>query len=230
MKKVLIPFMLLIIVIGGCSAMNDSNQSEKKNSINTNNEEKNEKYDPKHYAPIQEYTGEGYTLEGARGETGEIANEHREEVEKSVEDFFLDEYRTEVKVHNIVSAVDGVSVYVESVGDLHFYTYVIVPIDVKNKEIKLQEDWSQEGRVEDAIAGSLYAIAFEAGFRNLNKYLDGLVNDYPIIGTNIKTIENVKGNGYTTPYYFISTFDDTFKELAESYINNTNMSEEELVD
>src|SRR5699024_12212136 len=117
-----------------------------------------------------------------------------------------------------------------SVRDLYFYTYVIVSNDVKNKEIKLREVWSQEGCVEDAIAGSLYAIAFEEDFSNLDKYLDGLVDDYPIIGTNIKTIENVKGNGYTTPYYFISTFDDTFKELAESYINNTNMSEEELVD
>src|SRR5690625_665214 len=230
MKKILIPFMLLIIVIGGCSAINDSNQSEKNNSINENNEEENEKYDPNHYAPIQEYTGEGYTLEGASEETGEIANEHREEVDKAVKDFFQKEYKTEVKIHNIVSAVDGVSVYVESVGDLHFYTYAIVPIDVKNKEIKFQEVWSQEGRVEDAIAGSLYAIAFEEDFSNLDKYMDGLVEDYPIIGTNIKTIENVKGNGYTTPYYFISTFDDTFKELAESYINNTNMSEEELVD
>src|SRR5699024_2325659 len=187
MKKVLIPFMLLIIVIGGCSAMNDTNQSEKNNSINTNNKEKNEKYNPKHYAPIQEYKDEGYTLERSRGETGEMTNQHSEEVEKAVEDFFLDEYRTEVKVHNIVSAVDGVTVYVESVGDLHFYTYAIVPIDVKNKEIKFQEVWSQEGRVEDAIAGSLYAIAFEEDFSNLDKYLDGLVDDYPIIGTNIKT-------------------------------------------
>src|SRR5690625_515209 len=147
MKRFILSLILLILIIGGCTSMKDSNQPNDSKSTNGNTQDKNEKYDPNHYAPIQEYTGEGYTLEGAREETGEIANEHREEVEKSVEDFFLDEYRTEVKVHNIVSAVDGVSVYVESVGDLHFYTYVIVPIDVKNKEIKLQEVWSQEGRV-----------------------------------------------------------------------------------
>src|SRR5690625_136012 len=146
MKKTFIPFVLLIIVIGGCSAMNDSNQSEKNNSINANNEEENKKYDPNHYAPIQEYTGEGYALEGACEETGEIANEHREEVEKAVEDFFENEYKTEIKVHNIVSAKDGVSVFVESIGEPHFYSFAIVPVDIKNKEVKTDQR-SEERRV-----------------------------------------------------------------------------------
>ena len=33
MKKTFIPFVLLIIVIGGCSAMNDSKQPDESNSI-----------------------------------------------------------------------------------------------------------------------------------------------------------------------------------------------------
>src|SRR5699024_9270916 len=105
MKKLLLFLLLLIIVLGGCGGMKDSNQSIKNETSNGNTQDTSEKYDPKYYAPIQEYTGEGYKLEGARKETGEIANEHREEVEEAVQNFFLDEYKTEVKVHNIVNAV-----------------------------------------------------------------------------------------------------------------------------
>src|SRR5690625_4037348 len=224
MKKILIPFMLLIIVIGGCSAINDSNQSEKNNSINANNEEENEKYDPNHYAPIQEYTGEGYALEGACEETGEIVNEHREEVEKAVEDFFENEYKTEIKVHNIVSAKDGVSVFVESIGEPHFYSFAIVPVDIKNKEVKTDQVWSQEGQVEGALRGSLYVMAFEEEFAKLDDYLASVEERFPVVGMNIEVAENTQGNGYNTPYYFPKAL---FDPMYEFYLENPTITKGE---
>lgn len=208
--------------------MNDSNQSEKNNSINVNNEEENEKYDPKHYAPIQEYTGEGYTLEGAREETGEIANEHREEVDKAVEEFFKNEYKTEIKVHNIVSAKDGVSVFVESIGEPHFYSFAIVPVDIKNKEVKTDQVWSQEGQVEAAIQGGLYAMAFEEEFQKLDDYLKGIAEEYPVIGRNYEGIGNVRGDGVSTAFYRVTPSGDVFKSLYEEFMKNTEMTKEDL--
>jgi hypothetical protein len=43
------------------------------------------------YVSVQDYKGEGYTLKGGK-ENDNIAEEHREEVEKAVKDFFLTQY------------------------------------------------------------------------------------------------------------------------------------------
>ena len=59
---------------------------------------------------IQEYSGEGYLLRDDRKETGEIAEENHVLVEKAVQTFFKENYKTDVMIHNIVSASDGVSV------------------------------------------------------------------------------------------------------------------------
>ncbi|MDQ0233676.1 hypothetical protein J2S19_005033, partial [Metabacillus malikii] len=43
-------------------------------------------------------------------------------------------YKTEVKVHNVVGSQDAATVFVESVGEPHFYTYAVVPIENKRKK------------------------------------------------------------------------------------------------
>ena len=70
----------------------------------------------------------------------------------------MENYKTDVTIQNFVSAADGVSVFVESVSEPHFYTFAIVPVDVKNKEVKVDSVWSQEGQVENAIQSGLYAM------------------------------------------------------------------------
>ena len=230
MKKIIIPFMLLIIVIGGCNTMEKSDDNGKPVNGDTklNNQEGMNEYEKENYVPVQDYIGEGYTLKGAREETGEIAKEHRDEVEKAVEDFFVDEYKTEVNVHNFVSAKDGVSVFVESTGEPHFYSFAIVPVDIKNKEVKTDQVWSQEGQVEAAIQGGLYAMAFEEEFQNLEEYVEEITEDYPVVGRNIEGIANVGGNGYTTPYYSVTPFSNVFDDLLDRYIENPYMSKSEL--
>jgi len=116
-----------------------------------------------------------------------------------------------VKVHNIVSAVDGVSVFVESIGEPYFYTFAIVPVDVKNGEVDPNHVWSQEGQVENAIKGGLYAMACEKEFSNLDTYLEGVTDDYPIVGTPIEAVENVVGTGFSTSYYSVTPFGDVFR-------------------
>jgi hypothetical protein len=69
---------------------------------------------------VQEYEGQGYEVKSG-SETDETAEAHREEVEKAVTVFFLNEYKTEVKV--IFGNEYGATVYVESTGLLHFYHY-----------------------------------------------------------------------------------------------------------
>lgn len=185
-------------------------------------------YETENFVPIEDYTGEGFTLRNANPKTGEIAEESREEVITSVKEYFLTNYKTEVEIHNIVSAVDAVSVFVESVGEPHFYSFAIVPVDVESKEVKTDEVWSEEGQVENGIEGGLYKMAFAEQFDNLDAFLEKSAQEQPITGTPQAVIQGVKGNGYTTPYYFISTFDDVFSKALDQYLENPQITSEEL--
>src|SRR5699024_12084089 len=88
--------------------------------------------------------------------------------------------------------------------------------------------WSQEGQVEAAIQGGLYAMAFEEEFQNLEEYVEEITEDYPVVGRNIEGIANVGGNGYTTPYYSVTPFSNVFDDLLDIYIENLYMSKSEL--
>lgn len=212
----------LSILLGGCLNMGNILDEEKAG------EARKEAYEKENYVRIQDYTGEGYTLRNTRKETGQIAEANREELEEAVEAFFLEDYKTKVIVHNIVSAVEGVSVFVESVGEPHFYTFAIVPIDVKNKKVKTDRVWSQEGQVENAIKASLYAMVFDQEFSNLNTYLEDAVQKQPITGTPLKAIENVGANGYATSYYYTSILGVEFDEIYTMYLKNPEISKKEL--
>jgi|GEM_PF-704904 len=207
------------ILLGGCFNMNEEESPKKPNEESKAKEGMNA-YEKENFIPIQEYTGEGYELRDAKKETREIANEHRVEVEKAVKDYFKKEYKTEVKVHNIVSAIDGVSVFVESIGAPHFYTFAIVPVDIQNREIDTDKVWSQEGQVEDAIAGSLYVMANEKKFESLDKKLSVISEKYSLTGKRVEALQNTSGKGYATGFYKISTFGDNFKDIVRSYLEN----------
>src|SRR5690625_1483290 len=126
--------------------------------------------------------------------------------------------------------MDGVTVFVESVGEPHFNTFAIVPIDLQNEEIRTDSVWSRDGQVEYAIKGGLYAMAFEEEFAKLDDYLEGVAEEYPVIGTPLDVVRNVQGYGHSTSYYFISGAGDTFKKLYEEYEKNPEITKQELED
>src|SRR5699024_7660393 len=130
----------------------------------------------------------------------EVAEANRDQVEEAVEQYFLENYKTEVKVQNIVSAKDGVSVFVESIGKPHFYSLAIVPIDAVNEVVGVDKVWSLEGRVEGAITSGLYVMAFQEEFDNLDKYLEDIANKYSLLGKNMEVKAKTSGDGYNTPF------------------------------
>src|SRR5690625_1159096 len=88
-------YMLLVLimcglVLGGCLNMDNSGDETQGKNDNTkdNGNDKQNDYEQENYVPIQEYTGEGFTLRDANPKTGEIAEENREEVVTAAEDFF----------------------------------------------------------------------------------------------------------------------------------------------
>ncbi|RIW32540.1 DUF1672 family protein [Bacillus salacetis] len=182
------------------------------------------------YISVQDYKGEGYTLKDGK-ENDKIAEEQREEVENAVKDFFLTQYRTEIEVHNMVGNVDGATVFVESTGPLSFYTYAVVPINSSDQTIQSDEVWSKEGQVESAITDGLYKQLFDKEFSQLDSYMEKVVTEGEVVGRTRESLENVAGDGYMTPYYFISTSpikDEAIKPVYELYINNPDASAEQL--
>lgn len=156
------------LLLGGCLNMNGSSQNPDEKSKRTDHStEKQSNHD--FYVSVQDYTGQGYRLPNGN-ETDKIAEAHRDEVDKAAKKFFLDKYETKVKIHNIVGNKDGATVFVESIGEPHFHSYAIVPIDIDNKHIMVNDVWSQEGQVEDAIMVSIFSMIFDKELAKLNHY------------------------------------------------------------
>ncbi|MFJ7747618.1 DUF1672 family protein [Peribacillus sp. NPDC097295] len=228
-KKVMALGIGVTVLLGGCLNMNLSKDKEVKKEIVATSGERNA-YEKDHFVRIQDYHGAGYTLRNSGKETRHLAASHREEIQKAVKAFFLDTYKTEVMVHNIIGAVDGASVFVESIGEPHFYTFAIVPIDLDSKKVKTDEVWSQEGQVENALSGALYAMAFDEDFTKLDRYLKETTASYPIVGTPIKAIEKVGAKGYATSHYYVNPVGDMFDSLYKMYLKNPDISKDELKD
>jgi Protein of unknown function (DUF1672) len=180
------------------------------------------------YASVQEYKGEGYALKNGE-KNDKVATKHRGEIEEAVKSFFQGRYHTKVKVHNIVGNEKGATVFIESTGPLSFYSYAMVPIIGG----KVQPDgvWSQEGQVESAITDGLYQQMFDEQFRQLDRFLESFVMEEEVVGRTVESLGNVGGDGYMTPYYFISTSpleDEAIRPVFDLYMKAPDSNIEEL--
>jgi hypothetical protein len=157
---------------------------------------------------VLDYTGEGYALPYGRV-TNEIADKNLDVIRDATIKFFKEKYKTDITVHNVVGAKDGATVFVESKGEPHFYTYAVVPIDELAKKVWTERIWADEFQVENAIKGGLYSMIFKEEFKQLDNYFDSLAAEGQIRGRTVESIQNVGGHGFSTPYYFISLADET---------------------
>ncbi|MCR6112239.1 DUF1672 family protein [Bacillus sp. A301a_S52] len=181
------------------------------------------------YVSVNDYIGEDYDL--VNGEkTDVIANEKFAEIEEAMKAFFLEEYKTEVIVHNVVGNMDGATVFVESVGEPHFHTYAMIGIDVKEEKIMTESIWTEASQVEQSLFGGLLAMIMDEEFAVLDDFVEGLADKYPIIGWRQEAINNVGSTGYTTPYYFIQPMplEEEMEKMNRLYFENPEISEEEL--
>lgn len=216
------------LLVGGCTGMDNLTNKENVEGKEPSTENKKNAYEIENFVRIQNYKGEGYKLRDSRPETGQLAEENREEIEKAVQQFFLNNYKTEVIVHNIVGAVDGATVFVESVGEPHFYTYAIISIDVDSGTVETDEVWSEEGQVENAIQGALYAMIYEHEFATLDKYLESILQNYPVVGIPVEAVEKVGGSGFSSSVYRTSKLGNEFQGIYDMYLENPEISKEEL--
>ncbi|AZB41029.1 DUF1672 family protein [Bacillus sp. FJAT-42376] len=219
-----------ILLTGGCSQLEKLDEKlDKKNAELTkklggtpvDDEDTPSKTDNQElYARVQDYTGEGFYLPNSGTLTDKLAEKHKKEITKAVKEYFNRSYHTEITVHNLVGARDGISVFVESVGEPHFYTLAIVPVNLSNKEILLDRIQSLEGDVESSIETGLYAMLYKNELQQLDKYLENIQIRFPVTGMRIEAIQKTAANGFAKSEYYISNFDKTLDELGRKYVQD----------
>src|SRR5690625_125050 len=227
-KQIIIGILLLVIILGGCGIMEKLPNTTGQENNNQNNEENPGKnYEDAFYVPVQEYKGENFALHPDGDRSLAVIEEEREKVVEEVRKYFQEKYHTDVTVHNIVGTENGVSAFVEAKGEPYFNSIAVIPVDLEKQQVKYDQFTTIEGRVENGIKGGLYVMAYPEEFEKLDQLLEKFAEEHPVTTRNQEVVTHVTGNGYSTPYYFLTPLGSVFAELYDKYTEQPDMTGEE---
>ncbi|MBC1601882.1 DUF1672 family protein [Listeria welshimeri] len=210
MKKKIIGILASLLLLGGCFNMNEKTEQEKAQEGTT---------------PVQDYVGQGFSfVDGDKSE--ELVKRDEEKIKQEAINYVKNTYKTDVKVNNVVPARNAAVVMVECEEPIQFHTSVIV-----GKVINKEGEWltrSNEGEVEKAIVGGLYAKAYEAEFQRLDTFAEKLAKENNLLGLRNEAIDKTAAEGYTSNHYFIVAMDVYYPSVYNAYLANQGISAEEL--
>ncbi|EAG9319523.1 DUF1672 family protein [Listeria monocytogenes] len=215
MKKKIIGLLASLLLLGGCFNMNEKTEQGKA-------QEKAQEGT----TPVQEYVGQGYSfVDGDK--SAERVKEHEEEIKQEAINYMKTKYKTDVKVNNVVPARNGAVVIVESEAPIQFTTSVVVKFLLNNKD-EIGSGTSDEGAVEQAIVGGLYAKAYEEEFKHLDEVTEKLASKNDLEGFTQEALDKTSPSGHQGKYYFITAINDDYLSVYNAYLNNTQISSKEL--
>ncbi|MBC1742035.1 DUF1672 family protein [Listeria welshimeri] len=210
MKKKIIGLLASLLLLGGCFNMNEKTEQEKAQEGTT---------------PVQDYVGQGFSfVDGDKSE--ELVKRDEEKIKQEAINYVKNTYKTDVKVNNVVPARNAAVVMVECEEPIQFHTFVIV-----GKVINKEGEWlarSDEGEVEKAIVGGLYEKAYEAEFQHLDAFAKKIAKENDLLGLQAEAINKTASDGYTNNYYFLSIFALDYPSVYNAYLENPEISSEEL--
>ncbi|MBC1642643.1 DUF1672 family protein [Listeria welshimeri] len=210
MKKIILSLSAMLLLLSGCFNLNEKTEQEKAQEGTT---------------PVQDYVGQGFSfVDGDKSE--ELVKRDEEKIKQEAINYVKNTYKTDVKVNNVVPARNAAVVMVECEEPIQFHTSVIV-----GKVINKEGEWlarSDEGEVEKAIVGGLYAKAYEAEFKNLDAFVEKIAKENNLLGLQAEAINKTASDGYTNNYYFLSIFALDYPSVYNAYLENPKISSEEL--
>ncbi|MBC1934051.1 DUF1672 family protein [Listeria seeligeri] len=211
MSKLWISLLTTVLLLGGCFNTNEKTEEEKEQEGTT---------------PVQDYVGQGYSfVDGDK--SAERVKKHEEEIKQEAINYMKTTYKTDVKVNNVVPARNGAVVIVESEAPIQFTTSVIVKF-VLNKKDEIASGTSDEGEVEQAIVGGLYAKAYEKEFHHLDEFAEQLAKKYDLEGYIEEALDKTSPSGYQGKYYFVTLGYLNYLSVYNAYLANPEISVEEL--
>ncbi|EAG9230343.1 DUF1672 family protein [Listeria monocytogenes] len=215
MKKKIIGLLASLILLGGCFNMNEKTERGKA-------QEKAQEGT----TPVQDYVGQGYSfVDGDK--SAERVKKHEEEIKQEAINYMKTKYKTDVKVNNVVPARNGAVVIVESEAPIQFTTSVVVKFLLNNKD-EIGSGTSDEGAVEQAIVGGLYAKAYEEEFKHLDEVTEKLASKNDLEGFTQEALDKTSPSGHQGKYYFITAINDDYLSVYNAYLNNPQISSKEL--
>lgn len=207
MKKILIGLFAILLLLGGC--------------FNKTAEEKAQEGT----TPVQDYVGQGFSfVDGDK--SAERVKKHEEEIKQEAINYMKTTYKTDVKVNNVVPARNAAVVMVECEEPIQFHTSVIVSLVLNKDDVGSAR--SEEGEVEKAIVGGLYAKAYETEFQHLDAFAEKIAKENDLLGMREEAIDKTASEGYTSNYYFLSIFASDYPSVYNAYLENQDISAEEL--
>ncbi|MBF2611614.1 DUF1672 family protein [Listeria welshimeri] len=210
MKKIILSLSAMLLLLSGCFNLNEKTEQEKAQEGTT---------------PVQDYVGQGFSfVDGDKSE--ELVKRDEEKIKQEAINYVKNTYKTDVKVNNVVPARNAAVVMVECEETIQFHTSVIV-----GKVINKEGEWltrSNEGEVEKAIVGGLYAKAYEAEFQRLDTFAEKLAKENNLLGLRNEAIDKTAAEGYTSNHYFIVAMDVYYPSVYNAYLANQGISAEEL--
>ncbi|MBC1319811.1 DUF1672 family protein [Listeria welshimeri] len=210
MKKIILSLSAMLLLLSGCFNLNEKTEQEKAQEGTT---------------PVQDYVGQGFSfVDGDKSE--ELVKRDEEKIKQEAINYVKNTYKTDVKVNNVVPARNAAVVMVECEEPIQFHTSVIV-----GKVINKDGEWlarSDEGEVEKAIVGGLYAKAYEAEFQRLDTFAEKLAKENNLLGLRNEAIDKTAAEGYTSNHYFIVAMDVYYPSVYNAYLANQGISAEEL--
>ncbi|MBF2588485.1 DUF1672 family protein [Listeria marthii] len=211
MKKKVIVLLTGLLFLGGCFNINGKTEQEKAQEGTT---------------PVQEYVGQGYSFVDGN-KSAERVKEHEEEIKQEAINYMKTKYKTDVKVNNVVPARNGAVVIVESEAPIQFTTSVVVKFLLNNKD-EIGSGTSDEGAVEQAIVGGLYAKAYEAEFHHLDEFAEELAEKYDLVGYTEEALDKTLPFGYQGKYYFVTLGYIYYLSVYNAYLTNPKISANDL--
>ncbi|EAC5221604.1 DUF1672 family protein [Listeria monocytogenes] len=215
MKKKIIGLLASLLLLGGCFNMNEKTEQEKE-------QEKAQEGT----TPVQDYVGQGYSFVDGDKST-ERVKKNEEEIKQEAINYMKTKYKTDVKVNNVVPARNGAVVIVESEAPIQFTTSVVVKF-LLNKKDEIGSVTSDEGAVEQAIVGGLYAKAYATEFKHLDEFTEKLASKNDLEGFTQEALDKTSPSGHQGKYYFITAINDDYLSVYNAYLNNTQISSKEL--
>ncbi|MBC1667852.1 DUF1672 family protein [Listeria welshimeri] len=210
MKKIILSLSAMLLLLSGCFNLNEKTEQEKAQEGTT---------------PVQDYVGQGFSfVDGDKSE--ELVKRDEEKIKQEAINYVKNTYKTDVKVNNVVPARNAAVVMVECEEPIQFHTSVIV-----GKVINKDGEWlarSDEGEVEKAIVGGLYAKAYEAEFQHLDAFAEKIAKENDLLGMREEAIDKTAAEGYTSNHYFIVAMDVYYPSVYNAYLANQGISAEEL--
>ncbi|MBC2224875.1 DUF1672 family protein [Listeria seeligeri] len=208
MRKLWISLLTTVLLLGGCFPTNEKAEEEKEGTT-----------------PVQDYVGQGFSfVDGDK--SAERVEKHEEEIKQEAINYMKTTYKTDVKVNNVVPARNAAVVMVECEEPIKFHTSVIVSLVLNKDDVGSAR--SEEGEVEKAIVGGLYAKAYKEEFEHLDAFAEKLAKENDLLGMREEAIDKTASEGYTSNHYFLSIFASDYPSVYNAYLENQDISAEEL--